>query len=223
MVDLKKEVSKVMDEEIPEIYEKLSKPEGFRGIINSLYTNKIEKTSLVSIGISVVTFGLFYLIPPLRIFSQWPFIALLIFIMIYTLAFYIGQFKYILIPVKAYVSDFAKKIESEKKLVDEISKYSSQSIKAAQLRIEFEIEQLHSRVGFLLGVMDKLGIIPSLIALYLSYAKIMNDPTLEKIPTVLLGLLVGVYLGAFFAKNISSKLSLMSVLLKQALELSEKR
>lgn len=212
-----------MEEDVKEILDKLGAPEDFRNLINLLYTNIVEKMFLVITGILILCFAFAYLVPLTRPYSGWLLIAAFLSILLYSLSSFLGQGKFLLTPIKSYISDLSTKINSERDVVKNLSMYSSRSINSAKERLEHEKEQIEGRIGFLLGVMDKLGLAPALITLYIAYAKAMNDPQLANVPDFVLALLAGLYLGAFFAKAITAKFSLMSVLLKQSYDIAVER
>lgn len=210
-------------QEVKEIIEKLGAPEEFNELINSFYTNRIEKIFLVLTGIFIFCFVIAFFVPYTKPYSIWLLVIGFISIMLYSLSSFVSQAKYLLTPTKSYISDLSQRMSNEKKVALDLSIYSSQSILMARERLEYEKSQLEKRIGFLIGVLEKLGIVPAVIALYIGYAKAMKDPQLENVPEFALAAIAGLYLGAFLVKSMTSKLSLMCVILKDAHSLAEQK
>ncbi|MGL1958554.1 MAG: hypothetical protein OCD00_14705 [Colwellia sp.] len=86
--------------------------------------------------------------------------------------------------------------------------------------MEFEAERLEKRIGALVGSMDKLGLFPAIIALYIAYAKTFGTTSFAEIPYMLLGFIAGLYLAAFSAVNVIGRLRAYSFIIEIAEDLS---
>ncbi len=105
-------------------------------------------------------------------------------------------------------------------LVQRLTSYDSWNLKQAKLRLEFEAERLEKRIGALVGSMDKLGLFPAIIALYIAYAKTFGTTSFAEIPYMLLGFIAGLYLAAFSAVNVIGRLRAYSFIIEIAEDLS---
>lgn len=213
-----------MEKENYRIYQILTNKDGLLPTLKSLYRNPIEKYTLCIFIILLILFFIFIFLPfeATKKWSIWVLIALAIVYMVYILASFVTKIKFILSPVKSYISNLIKELESEEEILQSLTKEDVADLKAVKSRLEFEREQLRSRMGFLLGTIDKLGIIPAAFALYVVYAKAVNENLLPSIPGPILVFFVGLYLGAFLVKHMTDRFSNMILLIEQAIKEAEK-
>lgn len=212
-----------MEKDVTDIFEKLGSPEGFLGFVGLLYANRVERFFFVLSHISFVLFMAAYALPATRAYSVYLLIGVFLCILVYTVSSFLGFPKYLIKPTRAYFSGLGRRLGGERGMVRELAVYEAASIRLARERLEFERSDLEARMGFLLGVVDKFGVAPVLIALYLAYAALLGDPGLKQVPVSVLVFIAALYWAAFLAKNVTSKLSAMLLLLGQAQALSEGR
>ena len=180
----------------------------------SMFNNKFEMWMFIISGLSFLIFIFLFFIQ--KNLSYWFFISGLVTILLYSFAYFIKNISSIFKPTKSYFEDLNKRIFREDTVLKELLSFKLDELCSSKERLILEKEFLTKRFGFLLGAMDKLGLIPAIVAVYLSYAKAFEDPNLGKIPDILLMFLAGVYIGAFIVRHLEERISLMVMLIERA-------
>ena len=203
-----------------EIIEELIKEEKPFNIISSVYDNKFQKWSLVVIGICITVSLLTYFIAPdSRVLGVTMIIAL-IMVIVFSFNSSIVQMKYVLSASKEHLNDLSLRTEQEGRLIHRLTAYDSWSLSKAKDRLNFEADRLEKRISALVGAMDKLGLFPAVIALYIAYAKTFGPNSFNDIPYLLLSFIAGIYLAAFCAVNVIGKLRACAFIIGVAEDLS---
>ena len=174
-------------------------------ILEIFYANKFEKYTLAATGFCITTFFILHVFDPLREWSPFALIAAFILIIAYACGQLIFNVSSLKSPSKNVLVNIAESLDRQVLLTQRLGTYSSWNLHLAKSRVEYDIDRISTRLGFLLGAMDKLGIIPAALGLYLVYAKTFSEAQLESIPYPVLGFLGGLYLGAFSAVSIISR------------------
>lgn len=198
----------------------LIQDDGISKLVEQLYTNPIEKYSL---RIGVLSLLVAFLLPKselTRPFSDWLFLLAITLLLSYSVASFLGNLRQIASPTKSYMKDLSKRVESEEQIIAKLIDEDASDLESVRKRLEFERERLSARIGFLVGAIDKLGVIPAVIVLYLTYAKTMNDPNLSQIPYPVLGFVSGIYVSCFFVKQIIDRFEHMILVIESAHERS---
>lgn len=203
-----------------EIIEELIKEEKPFDIIGNTYDNKIQKWSLVVIGICITIFFITYFISPNHIVLGVTMMVALIMVILFSVNSSIVQMKYVLSASKEHLTDLSLRAEQEARLIQRLTTYDSWSLSKAKDRLTFEADRLEKRIGALVGAMDKLGLFPAVFALYIAYAKTFGPDTFNDIPYLLLGFIAGIYLAAFSAVNVTGRLRAYAFIISLAEELS---
>lgn len=113
-----------------------------------------------------------------------------------------------------------KKVHTEElELVDQLSEFDKLALDAVATRLRLEGDGMRTRIGFMFGAYNKLGIVPSAVALYFAYAKYRQDsgsgsPT--QIGNYVAALVVGLYLGTVIASNVIDRFGELTRLLQDA-------
>lgn len=181
--------------ELPNIFTLLSKDSSRYSVgIGFLYENNVEKYSLVIVGICTILFVVIYLIASDRGYSIFPVLIALIALIVYISSSAITSiFRN---PSQDFLSDLSERSKDQMILMQKLSVYSHEDLLLAYNRIEYEIEKLNSRLGFLVGALEKLGIIPAVIALYLSLSKALGSNQFSGLPIYVFAFVFGLYIGA---------------------------
>lgn len=171
-----------------------------------MFNNSIEKWAFILSGILAIAFISTSLFEE-KIFEEKYFSFLLFIIwLIFLLTYYfskIGYGAYIIIkPVNVYLSMLFKKIEREEKLLNLLVDYPVEEIEKTINKLKYEKGSILSGVGFLLGALEKVGIVPTLIAFYFSYSKSGDELLNSDTSQTILAILVGIYVSVFIAKHI---------------------
>ncbi|UXH99936.1 hypothetical protein [Photobacterium sp. TY1-4] len=197
----------------------LVKNDSVSNLADYFYSNPVEKYSLrLAILFAFISLPLIYFDIQKEVAGWLSLIAGALFIL-YSIASFVWNLRYIAMPTRSYFIDLQKRIESEEKLIKELSAENSYQLDELLRRLNFERERLRSRVGFLIGAIDKLGLFPAILALYLTYVKTTNDISLDNIPYPLLSFIVGIYVGCFLVKSIIDRIEHMCL----AVEISKER
>lgn len=192
-------------------------------LLEIFYANKFEKYTLATTGLSITTFFIMYLFNSSREWSPFALIVAFILIIAYAFSqiiFNISNWKN---PSKDVLVSIAESLDQQVLLTQRLGTYSSWNLQLAKNRVEYEIDRISTRLGFLVGAMDKLGLIPAALGLYLVYAKTFGGPQLDSIPYPILGFLSGLYLGAFSAVAIISRFKYLKMVLTHAIDLALQR
>ena len=203
-----------------QIIEELIGEEKPFNIISATYDNKIQKWSLVSIGFSISIGVPTYFFKPDSMLIGIAMVTALLMVIIFSVNNTIIQMKYVLSPAQEHLSDLSLRAEQESILVQRLTMYDSWNLKQAKQRLQFEADRLEKRIGALVGAMDKLGLFPAIIALYIAYSKTFGVDSFTEIPYLLLGFIAGLYLAAFSAVNVIGRLRAYSFIIEIAEDLS---
>lgn len=181
-----------------------------------LYCNPVEKYSL-----RIATLCLFFAIPLIylekyRLLGGWLCLIAAILFIAYSLASFLWNLRFIFTPTKSYIKDLSKRIETEESLINKLAGEDHEELNSLLKRLEFERQRLVSRIGFIVGAVDKLGVIPAIIVLYLTYAKTMNDANLIRVPYPVLGFIAGIYVGCFLLKQVIDRFEHMCLVVESA-------
>lgn len=205
------------------VYSVLVAEDRISKLLDGVYTNVIEKYSLRLGALLFLVSVLLMPFEPTMHVGMFGGLLACASLLLYSVASFVGGMRHFLTPTKSYINDLVKRLEREEKVVAALANESPDVLEKVQRRLEFERSRLASRMGFLLGVVDKLGIIPAFITLYLAYAKVTSDPMLAHIPYPVLGFICGVYVGAFFNKYLSDRFEVMNLILGYAHEKAKQR
>lgn len=185
-------------------------------LVELLYSNPVEKYSLrIGTLCLIVAIPLIYF-EKYRLLGGWLCLVAAILFIAYSLASFLWNLRFILTPTKSYIKDLSKRIETEEALINKLAAEDHEELDSLLKRLEFERQRLTSRIGFIVGAVDKLGIIPAIIALYLTYAKTMNDANLSKVPYPVLGFISGIYVGCFLLKQVIDRFEHMCLVVESA-------
>ncbi|MDO6507031.1 hypothetical protein Q4506_09525 [Colwellia sp. 4_MG-2023] len=191
---------------VNEIVEELIDEVTASNIIARLYDNKVQKWSLVIIGVCIFIGLVTFFIDSKSIVIGVVMIISLLMVIIFSVNNTFLQMKYMLAPAKEYLSELHSRINRESMLVQRLTSYDSWSLCKAKQRLIFEADKLENRIGALVGALNKLGLFPALIALYIAIAKVFGSTNFTDIPYLLLAFVAGLYLAAFSAVNIIGRL-----------------
>lgn len=192
-------------------------------LIYKLYSNPFKRYTLIVGAASFllsVLFLQFKLSPATGICLIY--LALLC-LLVYWASSIFGNIRYLLTPTKSYINDLIERLGYEENVVIALAHETPHALTIAQQRIEFEKQYLISGIGFTVGIIDKLGIFPALISLYLTYAKANNDPALTKVPYLVFAFICSIYISAFIVKHIINRFEVMQLILGYAREKAEQQ
>lgn len=187
-------------------------------LATSMFNSTIEMIFFISAGLLMLVFMILFVISGARQISYWFFIAAIASMLLYSLTVSIRGITAIFRPTRTYIEELKKRLEDEDEVLDRLSEFAPAELVTAKRRLILEKDTITNRFGFILGAMDKLGLIPATIALYIAYSKGLNDHLLQSIPDAILMLFGGIYIGAFTIRHITERLSIMIDILERAEE-----
>lgn len=200
------------------VYQILTEQDNLKKLASSLYRNPFEKWSLGAVTVFALAFFILLATESTRAAAGWALVFLAISFLVFVLGSFITDIKFFLIPTKSYLQNLTKKLLAEEELINKLSRESVQDLEAAKQRLEFEKDRLSSRLGFLIGAVDTLGIAPAALALYIAYAKAVKEQLLPQSAEFFIAFLVGLYIGGFLVKHVTERFANMIFLLEQAIE-----
>jgi len=177
-------------------------PEKKKPNLRFLYRNKFETATLF--------FSLLFLIATCfiaitRIGIQYIYITAsltAILFPIYLLASIIIGLKGLVNPMRSLLEELSEQMRLEYDITIKLTSYSHENLDYVQQRLSFHKEIMSSRLKFLLGAIDKLGIFPAILAFYLTVAKVVEDQAIPNSWIVYISaFFLGLYIGAFFIKS----------------------
>lgn len=187
-----------------------------------LVTNRLEALSFLA-GVLSLIVAIFAAIVGNSEVSYLSLFAFFGFLVIYALSSFISTVKFFVSATHETLKSINEKHESEYPIATKISAFSTDSIDHVIALFEYRIRYLESRVGFLVGFVDKLGIVPAVIMLYLAYVKAVDSHSALDLPPFVIGIVSGVYLGAISARIVIDSLRDKIAILEYSKAISKKR
>jgi len=111
---------------------------------------------------------------------------------------------FFLYPIKSYVAQLNKAIDSEAEIIQKLLEFSSEALCEAKSIAENERDRIKSNISFLSGSIDKVGIFPSFIAFFYAFHKYQASPESGVLAYVVLGVILGMYFGVLLLQRITS-------------------
>ncbi|EQB0496124.1 hypothetical protein ACYAPA_003970 [Vibrio mimicus] len=212
-----------MNSEVNSILERfISRENSYANIKRFFIENKIEATSLLGAVIAVIVAFLGAIFSK----STVSFIAVLVFfafLVVYSLSSFLSSFKFFVGATKETLLGIKARHQNDYLLAEEISFLKEESMEQVKCLLDAQIKYLECRVGFLVGVLDKLGIVPAIIMIYLAYVKTTGTTSMFEFSPFSLGLIAWVYLAAIVARITIDALKDKIIVLDLAINLSKKR
>ncbi|MGN2614730.1 hypothetical protein [Aliivibrio fischeri] len=184
--------------------------------------SKIQGIYIIAIFISILAWLFSWLLGEneLLTFSVYCF---LISFSLYALSSFISQMLFVLDSSRKTIDSISTQYGHDIKAAEDISQYSNSSIDTAKIMIERRISFLKNRAGLLVGFIDKVGFVPTIMVAYFSYLKIKGSISFDDFHPIIWGLVSGVYLGAFVAKTLIEKFEDHIAILELAIKLKMER
>lgn len=200
----------------------ISKESALNDVKNFFIANKIEAFSFLAGVASLAT----ALIAALSGEANISYISLFVFfafLVLYSLSSLISIVSFFVGATKGTLKDINERYRSAYITAEEISTFGDDNIDCVKAIFEERIRFLESRVGFLVGVVDKLGIVPAIIMLYLAYVKTSGSEEIFNSSPLIIGFVSGVYLGAITARIVIDALRDKIGILELSKKISQKR
>jgi len=126
-------------------------------------------------------------------------------------------------PSYDFFKPIMKDISLHTSLVDKFSTFQSYELSQSIRRLTYDIERTKGRMGFLVGAIEKLGIIPYCITLYFALSNFLDKNEGSTIYIYALAFLFGLYGGVIVTLKIIDKLEFFKVILIDANAIAELR
>lgn len=191
-----------------------------RSLFDSFYSSKLERGILVIIGVLIITGVCLSFFEKTQNLVGYAVLIVFGLFFLFSMLSFLSQVRFMLSPSENYVIDLSRRIEGERSLIARLSTFDYWSLKKARERLEYEAKRLDKRVGAFVGALDKLGMIPAILGLYVAYSKLFGESIFTEVPYFILGLFAGAYLAAFSAVHIISRLTTMAYVVGVAEELA---
>ena len=185
-----------------------------------------SKLEVLSFGAASVTFILAVvssIIVNNQIISYTLFFAFFSFLVIYAISSMVSNFRFLIGATKETMINIKSRFNDDLYVANEVSKYKVESIEHVSKLLEHRISFLNARVGFLVGIVDKLGIVPAIIMIYFAYIRTSGDMEVADLSPFVIGIVAGVYLGALTARVIIDSLKDKVAILTLASEISSSK
>jgi hypothetical protein len=188
-----------------------------------LFDNLIEKYALIIGGICIIIATPALYSEPYRTVGGWIYLIAALSFIIYSLPSFLALCSFVPNAADYYVfSRLSKKIDQESEILSKLAYEDKEHLQNMLRHLQFEQSRLKNQIGFLIGAVEKLGIIPALLALYLTYVKTQNDSVLEVVPYQVLSVIVAIYTGCIFLKHITTRIEYFCFILDKAQNTSVK-
>jgi len=184
--------------------------------------NKVEAFSFFAGVIAVITAlaAAFFSFSTVSYISLFAFFA---FLVLYSLSSFISTLRFFIGATKETLLNIDNRYRADCHVAEGISSYSTDSIEQVKTLFVNRIIYLEARVGFVVGIVDKLGIVPAIIMIYLAYIRVSGGTEILDLSPFVIGIVSGVYLGAISARVIIDALRDKIAILELSLEISSKR
>jgi len=207
--------------EINEILGFLLDETGKTTVLSLFYETQLQKILFILILISFSISTIFAFFESTKIYSFLFAIILIILLVFFTIAYSITTLKFFYSPIREYVDVLKSRIYKENKLIEELSKKNINDLKIIKEWVEIEIGRIENHINFLVGAIEKLGVIPSVVTLYFAYERYITNKSTYTM--YLFFIITMVYIVVIIAKMITNWLSTVHRILLRAEEKSKMR
>ncbi|MEZ9627862.1 hypothetical protein [Aliivibrio fischeri] len=139
---------------------------------------------------------------------------------LYSVSSALSTFLYIFGAKRQVLEEIKMCFKQDREIVKFLSIFQSSDLELVKSLFEKRVTFLVNRVGFLVGVIDKLGLVPALIMIYFSYAKLSSTSEGVFSQALFVGFIAGLYLGVLIAKSLidslRDKVSILELAIKES-------
>lgn len=185
-----------------------------QGKWEEFFTKSTLLTGVAAVVIVIVDFS--------KIISLASVITFLSFAILFISTGVISIRRSIIHPLDEYFESFAERMKLRDQYLDELSNYSEQAILSLKKGIKNDISNFQVRSSFLVGSIEKVGLFPAFIAVFIAYLQ-LSEKTSFDFSNLLIALIVGMYLGVFMLQRLSNILQTQISLLDDALEYKKEK
>ncbi|WP_342652491.1 hypothetical protein NM449_14635 [Vibrio metschnikovii] len=200
----------------------VSKESVLNDVKNFFIANKMEALSFLAgvVSLAIALIAALFGDATTSYISLFAFFA---FLALYSLSSFISTVRFFVGATKETLKNINERYQSDYIAAEEISTFGDDSIDCVKVLFEDRIRYLESRVGFLVGIVDKLGIVPAVIMIYLASVKALGSEEIFNLSPLVIGLVSGIYLGAITARIVIDALRDKIAILELSKKISQKR
>ena len=175
------------------------------------------------IAIYVNYFNTYFSIKYLKLYSLLLLILSLTLVIIYEMIFIYNDFKNFKGITKTFLHPIAKSSVQNYEFAKSLMHFNKEELVYVSNTLSLEIEQLKKRISILIGLIDKVGIIPALVSLVFVIYKNANDieDIYDKFDWLAYAF-IGIYIIGIIALSSIPKIERYILLLNTAINLKEK-
>ncbi|MEZ8016847.1 hypothetical protein ACED63_00325 [Vibrio splendidus] len=210
-------------EQIKFIFDVLRKGESpYKNLWCFFVENKIQAISVIAIFVSMLAWLLAWTSNNNELLT-FSVLCFLVSFSIHALSSFLSQVLFILDSSRKTIDSMSSQYSRDIEAAESISQYSESCIECVKEVIERRITFLKSRSGLLVGFIDKVGFVPTIMVAYFSYLKVKGDISFDDFHPIVWGIVSGVYLGAFVAKTLIEKFQDHIAILDLAVKVKNER
>lgn len=203
-------------EDIQDIANIFSQYAARRKRVNLLYEFHIEKALGVTAIITAAA------APVLYLYRSFQYSSLILGLMLLSIPILIVLVEIVLImmsfrsPLNGYANGFGERITEREECISSLSSFPIYDLLLAKASIERDVERIKNRSALLLGITEKVGLIPAGLALY-NAAVHLKIGAHELESNLLLSFILGLNFGTFMAHRVIDNLNIALELIGEAL------
>lgn len=199
----------------------MSNESALTGIKSYIKEYRLEAILFI-LGLIMATVGIvsIFVYPSI---SSLFFMLFFICIVVHGLTSTVTSVKFFINATKWTMDNIRTRYDDNFPMAEKLSKYDDKALEQVISLFNGRIHFLKVRVGLLVGALEKLGVIPAVVMLYFSHAKVFDKQDIFEMPPLVLGIVSGVYIGAISARIVSDSLNDKISILELARKLRNSR
>src|SRR5690554_1746829 len=187
------------------------------------FENRVEKYFLVISGIAFLCMIPLLAIESLKAFGYVAGALFILGVLFYLVAQAIGALILFRSPLRGYVKRLKKRLPAQSGFIEKLAYHEPEVLRDTAVIIASDVERLSRRVSLLIGVVEKVGIVPAGLALYYATYKHFYTEQGGNLPDFVLAFVCGLYVGAFISHKLIESLRIRIGWLQKAAEIAETR
>ncbi|PAJ73340.1 hypothetical protein CJF42_16240 [Pseudoalteromonas sp. NBT06-2] len=207
------DIFKILTEEV----DKQNSDSLFLTLFKSLIPTFI-KTLFISviIGIALLVFdGVESLILE-KVFNAFILIFVTCFFILYIYEQLLDVWRTVKNPTKDILEPIVQALEPQVELTNKLTSFKSIQLQQAIDRLNYDSQRIKSRLGLMVGAIERLGIVPFLIALFFTAHKFFTTEQMSSNYTIGLSLISGIYIGVLMCTSALQRFEYFKLVLSDA-------
>jgi len=150
------------------------------------------------------------------IFNAVVLILISCFFIIYLVEQVIDVVNTFINPTTDLLKPIIQALEPQIELTNKLKKFKSSELQLVIDRLNFDTNRIKSRLGLLVGAIERLGIVPFIIALFFTSHKFLTSDPMSSKYTIGLFLISGIYFGALMCSRALLRFEYFKLVLNDA-------